>query len=166
RLQWAKHSSGNDQIIIVTRAGQAIRFKEKDLRPMGRAAAGVTAIRLRKGDAVAGLDIINEAEIGPSKLRILSVMARGFAKQTPLKDYKVQRRGGSGLKTAKVTDKTGPVISANVVSDATEEVLAFSSKGQALKTKLVNVRVAGRATQGVRIMNLESGDSLVGIVCL
>ena len=186
KLQWAKHSSGGDQIILATGLGQAVRFREKDVRPMGRSASGVAAIRLRKGDRVAGLDIIkrealeyksNDREsvanirdkfdkIRKPFERLLVVMANGFAKQTPLKDYKIQRRGGSGLKTAKVTPKTGVVISANIVTDETLEVLAFSSKGQALKTKLVNVRVAGRATQGVRIMNLEAGDSLVGIVCL
>ena len=165
-LRFAEHSAGNDQIILVTNQGQAIRFKEKDIREMGRAASGISAIRLRKEDLVAGLDIIKEEEEDPKKLRILTVMAHGFAKQTPLKDYKLQRRGGSGIKTAKVTSKTGIVISANIVTDDVEEVLAFSSRGQALKTKLSNIRVASRATQGVRIMDLEATDSLVGIICL
>jgi DNA gyrase subunit A len=166
-LRWIKLSGGGDEIIISTAKGQAIRFKEKDLRPMGRTASGVTAIRLKNGDAVAGLDIIKTGEKqGKTTDRLLVVMANGFAKQTPLKEYKTQRRGGTGIKTAKVTEKTGEVIGAHIVSEDMEEILAFSSKGQALRTKLKAVRLAGRATQGVKIMNLEKGDKLVGIVCL
>ena len=93
-------------------------------------------------------------------------MEHGFGKQTPLKEYKVQHRGGSGIKTAQITEKTGPVIDARIVDDETEEVIAFSSKGQAIRSMLSGIRVAGRATQGVRIMDLEKGDGLIGIVCL
>ncbi len=164
-LQWATLSAGEDEIIMVTTTGQSIRFKEKDVRAMGRAAAGVGAIRLKKGDVVAGLDIIRKSE-GGAKEKLLVVMARGYAKQTPLKEYKVQRRGGGGIKTAHVTPKTGRVMAAQVVTGEEEEVLAFSSKGQALRTKLADIRVAGRATQGVRIMNLEENDTLIGLVCL
>ena len=166
-LRWATLSSGNDEILLSTAQGQAIRFKEKDVRPMGRTASGVTAMRLKKGDTIAGLDIIitnNEQSITDNKL--LAVMANGFGKQTPLKEYKIQRRGGSGIKTAKVTAKTGPVIATYIVDDEIKEILAFSTKGQALRTKLENIRVAGRATQGVRIINLSEGDTLVGMVCL
>lgn len=179
-LQWATLSSGSDEFILATALGQSIRFKEKDVRSMGRSAGGVQAIKLRrspkarsrvsteasgKGDEVAGLDIIRKQE-GDAKEKLLVVMARGFAKQTPLKEYKVQRRGGGGIRTAKVTEKTGRVMAALIVTGEEEEVLAFSSKGQALRTKLSTVRVAGRATQGVKIMNLEAGDTLVGLVCL
>lgn len=93
-------------------------------------------------------------------------MANGFAKQTPLKEYKIQRRGGSGIKTAKITEKTGPVMAAVIVGDEIQEVIAFSKKGQALRTKLSDIRIASRATQGVKIMNLEKDDKLMGIVCL
>jgi DNA gyrase subunit A len=164
-LRWATLSSGADEVIVVTTHGQSIRFKEKDVRAMGRSAGGVSAIRLKKGDGVAGLDIIRKSE-GDAKEKLLVVMARGYAKQTPLKEYKVQRRGGGGIKTANVTEKTGRVMAATIVTGAEEEVLAFSSKGQALRTKLSDIRVAGRATQGVRIMNLESDDTLIGLVCL
>jgi DNA gyrase subunit A len=168
-LKWVEISSGNDDIILVTEQGQSIRFKEKDARPMGRTAAGIKAIRLRKGDNVAGLDIISKVsggEFSEKNLRLLVVMANGFGKQTPLKDYKIQHRGGGGIRTAKVTAKTGPVIAATIVNDAMEQVLAFSSKGQVLKTNIKDVRLAGRATQGVKVMNLENGDKLIGIVCL
>lgn len=167
-LAWAELTSGNDEVLLVTTEGQAIRFKEKDIRPMSRAAGGVTAMRLKKQDRIAGVGII-EADARATvlkELRVLSVMANGFAKQTPLKEYKVQRRGGGGIRTAKVTTKTGAVIAAHIVGPEAEEVLAFSKKGQALKTSLADVRTAGRATQGVRIMNLSGGDALIGILCL
>jgi len=163
-LQWTAFSSGDDEIILVTSNGQSIRFKEKDIRPMGRTAAGTKAVRLKKGDRVAGFDIIPKGT--DNKTQFLVVMGHGFAKQTPLKDYKTQKRGGGGIKTAKITDKTGSVIAARIIENGAEEVIAFSSKGQAIRTKLSDIRVAGRATQGVKIMNLEKGDSLIGIVCL
>jgi len=166
-LNWVKLSEGDDQIVMVSAMGQAIRFKEKDIRGMGRSAAGVRAIHLKKNDEVSGLDMIKKEDLGAAKnMRLVAVMANGFAKQTLLKEYKIQRRGGSGIKTAKITDKTGPVIGAHIVNDEVEEVLAFSVKGQAIKTPLKDIRILSRATQGVKIMNLEKGDKLVGIVCL
>lgn len=161
-LRWAMLAEQKDEIIVVTKNGQSIRFREKDIRPMGRNAAGVTAIKLKKNDEVVGLDIIRKGQ----GEKLLIVMANGFAKQTLLKEYKVQRRGGSGIKTARVTGKTGEVISARIVGDEEEEVIAFSSKGQALRTELKDIRKTSRDTQGVRVMNLKAGDRLVGIVCL
>ncbi len=168
-LEWVRLSGGDDQIVLVTAMGQAIRFKEKDVRSMGRSAAGVRALNLKKQDTVSGLDIIRKEDLEKGSkisLRVLAVMANGFAKQTSIKEYKLQRRGGSGIKTAKITPKTGPVIGAHIVDDEVEGVLAFSSKGQALRANLKDIRVLSRATQGVKIMNLEKGDTLVGIVCL
>jgi len=136
-LRWVKISSGKDEIILSTSNGQAIRFKEKDIRPMGRTASGVKGIGLKKGDFVAGLDIIKTGEVDSKtlkNLRLLAVMNKGFAKQTPLKEYKTQKRGGSGIKTAKVTEKTGVVIETHVVDETIEEILAFSKKGQAIRT--------------------------------
>lgn len=165
-LYWSALTGGNDEVIIATGKGQSIRFKEKDVRSMGRTAAGVTAIRMKKDDEVAGLGVVRASDKENLKnFKLLAVMANGYAKQTPLKEYKVQNRGGSGIRTAKVTPKTGEIIAAKIVSDEVE-VIAFSIKGQAIKTDLKNVRVASRDTQGVRIMNLKSGDTLVGIVCL
>lgn len=166
-LRWVKRSSGPDDVVLVTRDGQSIRFKEKDVRAMGRTAAGIRAVRLKKGDIVAGLDI---AHLGDktvaAELRLLVVMSHGFGKQTPLKEYKVQGRGGSGIKTANVTEKTGHVIDAVLVTPETGELIAFSAKGQAIKTNLADVRITGRSAQGVKIMNLDKGDELVGIICL
>lgn len=163
QLAWVKATTSQDQIVITTALGQAIRFKEKEIRPMSRNAAGIRAIRLKKSDSVAGLDIIKESG---KDLKLLVVMANGFGKQTPLKEYKTQKRGGGGIRTAGVTAKTGPIIGAHIVSPEIEEILAFSGQGQALRTELKAIRVAGRSAQGVRIMNLEKNDKLMGIVCL
>lgn len=165
-LQWAKLSSGNSNILITTEEGQAIRFKEKDVRPMGRTAAGIKAIKLKKKDLVAGMDIYEDSKEAKAKHpRLLVVMSNGYGKQTPLDEYKIQGRGGSGIKTANVTEKTGKIMTAHIVNDDTEEIVAFSAKGIAIKTSQKDVRVLGRSTQGVRIMNLESGDHLIGVVC-
>jgi len=161
-------SSGLDEVILTTRSGQAIRFREREVRPSGRATAGVTAIRLGQGDAVVGLGIITKKkeEKERAHARLLILTAHGYGKQTRLAEYKLQRRGGKGIKTAKVTAKTGPVIAAEIVDDATEELIVFSEQGQALRMELGGVRVAGRATQGVKLMDLGEGDSLVGLACL
>ncbi|MCL4400066.1 DNA gyrase subunit A, partial [Patescibacteria group bacterium] len=163
-LSWVKLSGGSDEIILTTTTGQAIRFKEKDIRSMGRTAGGVKGINLKKNDSISGADIIPQKSV--NELKLLVVSANGFGKQTNLKEYKIQKRGGSGIKTAKTTEKTGPIIGAHVVGTETEEIIAFSSKGQAIKIPLADVRILSRATQGVKIMNLEKGDKIVGIVCL
>ncbi len=161
-LKGVKLSSGKDEVIITTGAGQAIRFKETQLKPMGRNAAGVRAIKLKKNDFVAGFDIIKTAD---GKEKLLVVTENGFAKQTPLKEYKVQSRGGMGIKTSKVTVKTGAVITGQIIRDK-EELLAISAKGQVIRTQLSSIRTAGRATSGVRIMTLKDKDKIAGIVTL
>jgi len=163
-LKWVELSSGKDEVILVTANGQSIRFREAQLRPMGRTASGVRAIKLKKDDFVAGLDIIKSSEI-KSSARFLVVTENGFAKQTFLKEYKIQSRGGSGIKTAKITSKTGGVVSTHIVTNH-EELLALSVKGQIIRTKISSIRTAGRATSGVRIMKLKEGDKLAGSVIL
>lgn len=182
-LKWVRLSSGADQLFLGTKNGQAIRFKETQARPMGRTAGGIRAIRLKKGDVVAGFDIIrtsadgrglnadqrgkvseSQREVSVSP-RVLVVMANGFGKQTPLKEYKLQNRGGSGIKTANITPKTGQLVAAQIITEQTE-LLALSEKGQIIRTTLSEVRKTGRSAQGVRIMNLKSGDKLAGIVVI
>lgn len=165
RLRWVGLSSGADEVIITTAAGQAIRFKETQARAMGRAAAGVRAIRLRSTDLVSSMDIVPGAKEARKGARLLVVMEHGFGKQTSLDAYKVQRRGGSGVKTAKVTKKTGPIIAAQLVFTE-EELFAISAKGQIIRTKVGQVRVARRATQGVKILTLEAGDRLAGMIAV
>ncbi|MBI2888803.1 MAG: DNA gyrase subunit A [Candidatus Liptonbacteria bacterium] len=160
-LKWVRISKGDEQVILVTEQGQSVRFAESQARPMGRGAAGVRAIRLRTGDAVAGCDIVKKGDTA----KLLVVMANGFGKQTPLKEYKTQNRGGSGIKTANVTAKTGKVVAGTVVSEEME-MLALSAKGQVIRTELKSVRQTGRSAQGVRIMNLSSGDRIAGVVVI
>lgn len=160
-LKWVKLASEGDEIILSTKFGRAIRFMESDVRSMGRTAAGVKGITLKKDDGVSSFDVLDSKE----EMNLLVVMANGYAKQTSLKDYKVQRRGGSGILTAKITEKTGSLVSSHAIINQTE-LLAISTRGQILKTSIKSIRKAGRATQGVRIMKLKSGDKLVGTVCL
>jgi len=165
QLKWVKLSSGNDQIILATAQGKAIRFKESQLRPTGRSAAGVKAIRLKTNDFVAGLDIITDSRAQSAKRKLLVVTENGFAKQTLISQYKVQSRGGQGIKTAKINSKTGIIIASQIIDDE-EELLAVSTKGQIIKTKLSDIRVAGRATSGVRIMKLKGEDKVAGVITL
>ncbi len=161
-LKWASLTSGSDQVVLATRQGQSIRFDEKQVRPMGRTASGVRAIKLKKNnDAVAGFDIINKA----GEAMLLVVMENGYAKQTTLKEYKTQSRGGSGIKTAEITAKTGLLISAHVVTEQ-KEVFALSAKGQMIRTEISTVRHTGRSAQGVRIMDMKSGDRVAGTVVI
>ncbi|MEK7110349.1 MAG: DNA gyrase C-terminal beta-propeller domain-containing protein, partial [Patescibacteria group bacterium] len=163
-LQGVRLSSGKDQVIVTTERGQSIRFRETQARPMGRTAAGTRAIRLRSGDRVAGFDILSgEARVTESHL--LVVMANGFGKRTPIKEYKVQNRGGSGVKTANVTAKTGRLIAARLITDEAE-ILALSAKGQVIRTELKSVRQTGRSAQGVRLMNMRDGDQVAGVVVI
>jgi DNA gyrase subunit A len=162
QLKWAKLTGGADEVLLATRQGQSIRFDEKQARPMGRTAAGVRAIKLKKqNDEVAGFDIITKGE----DAKLIVVMENGFAKQTPLKEYKKQARSGSGIKTADITPKTGPVVSAHVVTEE-KEIFALSAKGQMIRTELATVRMTGRSAQGVRIINLNSGDRVAGTIVI
>jgi DNA gyrase subunit A len=166
-LMGVKLSSGKDEVVVTTSKGQAIRFKESQARPMGRNASGIRAIKVKKGDRVAGFGIIKEDELkDKDKLpTLMVVMVNGFAKQTSIKEYKLQNRGGSGIRTANITSKTGDLIGAEIVTTETE-VLALSAKGQVIRTELESVRHTGRAAQGVKIMNLRPGDSLAGVVII
>ncbi len=164
-LKDVRLSDGKSQVILTTAGAQSIRFKESQVRTMGRNAAGVSGIRLKKGDELAGFDIIKEASDKGQGAKLLVVMVNGFAKQTPLKEYKLQNRGGSGIRTANVTPKTGRLVAARVVAEESD-ILALSAKGQIIRTALKSVRATGRAAQGVRIMNLKSGDRLAGVVVI
>ncbi|MCR4261207.1 MAG: DNA gyrase subunit A [Candidatus Colwellbacteria bacterium] len=160
-LKWVKLAGKGDEVIMATKGGKSIRFKESDTRAMGRSASGVRGISLKGGDIVNSFDVIQNIE----KAEFLVVMENGYGKRTPLSQYKVQRRGGSGIITAKVTSKTGGVASSHVIIDE-GELLAISKKGQVIKTKIQDIRKTGRAAQGVKIMTLKSGDKLAGTVVL
>ena len=161
-LTWAGISRGGDQIALVTASGQIIRFKENDIRPMGRTAAGVRGIRLKKDDQIVGMAVINEqATTEKGKREILTVSENGYGKRTDIKFFKIQKRGGSGIKAASVTAKTGKLVSAFILDPEEEDLIAISSKGQVLRTPIVSVSSLGRATQGVRIMKMKTGDKIV-----
>ncbi len=162
-LKGVRLSRGKDQIILTTRAGQSIRFGEAQVRAMGRTAAGVTGMKLRKGDSIAAFDVI--ASDTPATAHLLVVMEKGFGKQTLLKEYKSQNRGGSGIRTANVTPKTGEVIGAYIITNQ-EEIFALSAKGQVIRTDLSSIRSTGRSAQGVRLMNVEAGDRLAAVAIL
>jgi DNA gyrase subunit A len=165
-LKWVRLVEKDDHIMIVTSHGQSIRFKESQTRPMGRTAAGVTAIRLKKNDRVSSVAVIDGGKNqGENKRRLLVVMANGFGKQTPITQYKVQNRGGSGIRTAKITSKTGLLVAGHLVDDE-EELLIISAKGQIIKTNLATIRMTGRDAQGVKIMSLTAGDGVAAIICL
>jgi len=163
RLGWARLTHGRDDLILVTKQGQAIRFKETDIRSMGRVAAGVHAMKLKKGDEIVGMDVIDHEKMKSKDGKILVMMENGFGKQTALKQYKTQRRGGSGIKTAKITSKTGPAISAYIIDTEETELIAISRKGQVIRTEIAAIPALGRATQGVRIMRLDAGDAIASI---
>jgi len=164
QLQWVKPATGKDDIIIITTQGQSIRFSEKQVRTMGRAASGVHAIRIKKDDEVVGMDVVDKtlSEIG----QLLIVTQNGYGKRTSLKQYKVQGRGGSGIKTAKITSKTGHIVSAAIVNSKAldEDMIIISSKGQVIRMPFKSVNVLGRTTQGVRLMKFKaSGDKVASI---
>ena len=163
-LKAALLSSGDDEIIISTQMGQAIRFKEKEIRISKRMAGGIKAIRLRKNDFVADFDIIKKEEAKDQKF--LTIMKNGFAKQTPLSKYKIQKRGGAGIKTAKITNRTGEIVVSRVVNEKFKDILAFSAKGQVIKTPLKEIKTAGRATAGVKIMRLDQDDKITGVIVI
>ena len=151
-----------DDVMLATTLGQSIRFKESDVREMGRAAGGVRAMKLSKGDFVIGVDRIGKGE---TALALLTLGAQGLGKKTNVKEYKTQKRGGSGIKTAKVTAKTGKLIVAKIVGEE-NEIIAVSQKGQVIRVDLKSITTSGRQTQGVTIMKLRPGDSIASITCL
>jgi len=161
-LRSALLTEKGDEVMLATADGQAIRFKESDIREMGRTAGGVRGIKLGKGDEVIGVDVIKN---GKKDGMILTMSANGFGKKTVLKEYKVQKRGGSGIKTAKVTSKTGKLIVAKVLTGEEEELIAMSKKGQVIRTALKDISSLGRQTQGVTIMRLRAGDGIASLAC-
>ncbi len=154
--------SGNDEIFIATKDGIAIRFSEKDIRSMGRSAAGVRAIKLNEGDAVVSADIINSND-DIEKLTVLTISSKGYGKRTPLEDYKTQSRGGKGLKNYKLVGENNfvvysAIIKENEVENGEINLIAISSSGTVIRTIIKDLSVIGRSTQGVRIQKLKHKD--------
>jgi DNA gyrase subunit A len=153
-----------DEVSLITKNGQAIRFAESEVRQMGRTASGVTAMKLGKDDRIVSAEVLK----GIDKNReVLIVTEFGYGKTTPAKEYKTQKRGGSGIKTAKVTAKTGKIVRGIIVTGeerAEGELVIMSKKGQVIKLPLKQVPTLGRQTQGVRVMKMRIGDSIASVV--
>jgi len=164
-LQWVKATNGKDDIILASSHGQAIRFKEKNIRAMGRTASGVKAIKLKKDDRVVGMDVIN-SDVKETIFDLAVVMENGYGKRTNLKNYKVQGRGGSGIKTAKITAKTGKIVAGFIINNksAEEDLIIISANGQVIRLPIKSVNISGRATQGVRLMRFKAKNDKVANV--
>lgn len=154
-LRWIKKTTGENDIIISTSAGQAVRFNETDARPMGRTARGVRGVRLRPNDWVVGMDVVNG---GGETLLVIS--QNGYGKITKVANFPSHKRGGVGIKAAVVTAKTGPIISVRTLDEDASEVLMISNNGQTIRVGLKDIPTLGRTTQGVRIMRLSDGDAV------
>ena len=161
-LKWVKPSSGADEISLVTKNGQSIRFREADVRAMGRNAAGVRGVRLKKADEVVGMDVINPAVAKKGQLELFTLAENGLGKRTNLTEYKVQSRGGSGIRTMRVTGKTGGVVAAFMSGkDDDRDLMIISKNGIVIRTPFSSVSSLGRDTQGVRVMRFKEEDDKV-----
>lgn len=157
-LKWIRLTEGNNEVVISTAQGQAIRFHEKDVRPMGRVSRGVRGIRLRAGDNVIGMDVVQE------KSSIFVISQYGYGKRTKVAQFTAHARGGVGIRSAIVNTKTGKLIGVKTLSDdESQEVIIVSSQGQTIRLGLKDIPSLGRATQGVRIMRLNGKDEVVSL---
>lgn len=157
-LRWIKRTKGDNDIIVSTSAGQAVRFNESDARPMGRSARGVRGVRLRPNDWVVGMDVICSEQ-----QTLLVISEKGFGKRTKAENFPSHKRGGVGIKAAVVNAKTGPIISVQTLDDDMSETILISKNGQTIRLGLNDIKVLGRTTQGVTIMRLASGDTVSSI---
>ena len=167
KLIWSKPTSGSDHISLVTANGQAIRFNEKEVRDMGRNASGVRGIKLKKGDIVVGMGVIQIVKGQKNNYQILTIMDKGFGKRTELDLYKLQGRGGSGIRTAKVTDKTGKISNAFVINKdymSDKDLIIISDNGQVIRLPFKSINELGRDTQGIRIMRFKDDNDRVASV--
>ncbi len=167
-LEWVRPSTGKDDIMLVTALGQAIRFKEATVRQMGRTAAGVRGMKLKSSDVIVSMDIVEPSLVSKKVLELLVIAENGLGKRTYINEYKIQGRGGSGIKTMNVTEKTGKLVGARVVNNTEpQDLLMISKKGQVVRIPMKSVSTLGRATQGVRIMRFkETGDRVVNMTLL
>jgi DNA gyrase subunit A len=169
-LRKVSKTGGGDEIIVVTKKGQSVRFKESQARPMGRQAAGIKAIALKRGDEVVGMDVVPAklfagADGKPLERLVLVVTENGYGKRTNIKEYRMQNRGGSGIKVAEITAKTGDLVTSFMITDE-EELMVISNKGQVIRVPIAGISKLSRATQGVRIMRLDEGDKVASASCI
>jgi len=159
-LKWIRQTDGDNEVVISTAQGQAIRFHEKDARPMGRVSRGVRGIRLRAGDQVIGMDIVEEGS------SIFVISQHGYGKKTKISQFTSHKRGGVGIRSAVVNKKTGDLMGVKTlkdVKDDSQEVIIISTHGQTIRLGIKDIPNLGRATQGVRIMRLNDGDTVASL---
>lgn len=162
QLIGVKATTGNDEAIILTKEGKSVRFKETDVRPMGRSTRGVTGIKFRtKTDSVIGMGIVDNDE-----QKLLTLSEHGFGKMTPLKEYATQKRGGSGIFTFRVTKKTGNIACARILKNEDSEVVVISEKSKVIRADLKDVPTLQRQTSGVKMMNIKDGDEVAAVAIL
>ena len=160
-LKWIRMTNGSNEVVISTSQGQAIRFHEKDARPMGRVSRGVRGIRLRKDDHVIGMDIVEENS------DIFVISKYGYGKRTKISQFTAHSRGGVGIRSAVVNTKTGQLVGVKTLGkEDNQEVLIISQQGQAIRLGLKDIPQLGRATQGVRIMRINDGDEVVSLTLI
>ncbi len=164
-LRWVKETTGKDEVIIVTKQAKAIHFKEEDVRCMGRNAAGVRGLKLKKEDKVIGMNVVFKGQKGN---QLLVISENGYGKRTKLKSYKIQKRGGSGIKTASITTKTGKLVGSSIVNKNNLEgdIILTSLHGQIIRIPLKSISLLNRATQGVRVMKPQKKDKVGALTVL
>ena len=162
QLIWVKATTGDDDVIVVTKEGKSIRFKEKDVRAMGRNTKGVIAIKF-KGDTdrVIGMGIVKNNE-----QRLLTLSEYGYGKMSLLKEYGIQKRGGTGIFTFRISKKTGNIASARILTPDEEEIVVISEKSKVIRSNLKSVPVQGRQTSGVKVMNINADDKVATVALL
>ena len=158
-LRWVRATTGENEIIISTSAGQAVRFNEKEVRPMGRSARGVRGVRLRPNDTVVGMDVVSDA----NTQKLIVISTNGYGKMTAATNFPPHKRGGVGVKVAAVTAKTGPIAAVHTLDPDAQEIIMMSTNGQAIRVAVKDIPTLGRATQGVRVMRLNDGDTVASI---
>jgi len=163
-LQTAKIVKKNEEIILVTKLGKSIKFTEKDVRAMGRSASGVRGIKLSAGDEVIGMSVVGSKT--DQQKHLLVIMENGYGKRTKVSEYRLQKRGGSGIKAARINEKTGKIVYSKIVGGDENDLIVISNKGQVIKTTLNSISIIGRASSGVRVMKLKPGDKVASALCL
>jgi DNA gyrase subunit A len=167
-LRKVEKTTGNDQLILVTKNGMAIRFKEQEIRPMQRSSSGLIGMHLKTGDELVGMEVAEAKPRGDTKKKretLLVITENGYGKMTKVDQYRLQKRGGVGLKAAKITPKTGNLVGTRIL-EGVEDLMIISKKGQVIRILANNVSVLGRATQGVRLMRLDANDKVASLVYL
>ena len=162
QLSWVKPTTGEDGVILITKEGKSIRFKETDVRPMGRSTRGVTGIKFKsKSDCVVGMGIVNYDD-----QKLLTLSEFGYGKMSLLKEYGVQKRGGTGIFTFRVTEKTGCIATARILAKEDEEIVVISEKSKVIRSTIETVPTQGRQTSGVKVMNINGGDRVATVALL